>query len=1387
MGTRTLSGAGPWHGARRRLAGLAIIGLLLGGGARAIAQDAPAPPAPTAKSPWTDPVVLERRFAEAIDAVEAACGAKFRVRPTWVLSSRATLRKVLEDELAPILRNLGEGDELEAIASGAADALVAKYEPGAHRVHVLDGGAARLARSLGGGPPDEAELRVVLAHEVTHALDFERFDLRAGQLALRTPEALKVLGALVEGHAQLVAEQVAATWGIPEAFTRFTASITAMPPIDDERLRRVAEALVAEAAFGYVQGHAFLKAVLAARGREGVEAVMRAPPASARSIERPAEWLAGGPASPAPDLDAVLARLKPLVGDAGWQTQSVSLTEAALKAQGAALAPEQRADFLKGFHDAKVLVGALPAEERQVIAMATAWATAEDALRFQRQERSTVKSGTYDEGPMKVSGAVVEGAGPDGRLTGYTVSKRVTFAGKEIPAESSLAVFGRVVVEVVVVNAPELDRAARDDALARIDAFLKDPASAAGAPATEPVRLRGASRELEVRVKGPDGTAVPRAVVEVTADDGKGFRERLRDGRARVRLGGAGKVTVRAAAGADDRRLPLGPVRDHAFAADATVVELTLPAGRTIRGRAVTADGAPVVGVEVQAAEGERAQDGDLDVAGFDRDPDGRTTTGPDGAFTLEGLGEGRHRLRLVDGEAVLVEEIVVVAAGAGDVVLRRAPPLNIELIVVDGAGKPVAGATVLLFPRSPGHEGPFQPRSERTAPDGRVEIVGVSRRTRMGLQVVPPPNRDDLASLDGEDLSAERTRLVLPPGRVIRGKVVDGDGKPARAEVRARRAPEAGDEPSPGDFRAGATTDDDGTFVLRGLPRAPVLLRADGPDARPWEDDDRPFTTVDVGTSEVRLVLERAARVTVRVLGPDGAPVRSADCAVASGARTSAETIDGGTFELPRRPTTQVVAVARAVAADGTSPAPGLVTVNPGVDVVELRLAAGAEVRGRVVDGAGKPVVGATVAVAPREVPSDEAARRATEMLERTSRIGGDDVRALVRTTSGADGGFVVKGLPAGACVVAVDPPAPLGPVEGIAADAGGDAVEIVVTTASRYTITVVDVAGRPVPGATVRVVRKQVERAGETRFFYDDRRVVDDAGQVTVGPLRPASSYGLEIAPPEGRTDLRSVSMSTWTPDDSHIELEAARTLRGRVVDGRGAPVAGARVEFDRGGSSFSSREVRTDADGRFTLEGAPVGDVRLVARLRAEGAEPETRATRVVKADEDDVVLTLERPATWRFTVDAKPGRVVTLWFGPPTDRSVRAGKVGEDGRCVLERVPVRRATVFVAATADDDRCGYLPDVEVSDAPIVVPMQPSRTITIRLKVPDGAWIDHVHVLGPQGPIDARHAEGDLFVVTGLPAGRFPVKAKVRGPSGWLSATVEAEAGTEVEVVPK
>jgi hypothetical protein len=57
-----------------------------------------------------------------------------------------------------------------------------------------------------------------------------------------------------------------------------------------------------------------------------------------------------------------------------------------------------------------------------------------------------------------------------------------------------------------------------------------------------------------------------------------------------------------------------------------------------------------------------------------------------------------------------------------------------------------------------------------------------------------------------------------------------------------------------------------------------------------------------------------------------------------------------------------------------------------------------------------------------------------------------------------------------------------------------------------------------------------------------------------------------------------------------------------------------------------------------------------------------------------------------------------------------------------------------------------------------------------------------------GPLGlPIPARSLDGRTYEIRGLPPGRWKVTCKVRAPTAWLRATVEAEAGTEVELEPK
>ncbi|MCB1034241.1 MAG: carboxypeptidase regulatory-like domain-containing protein [Acidobacteria bacterium] len=126
------------------------------------------------------------------------------------------------------------------------------------------------------------------------------------------------------------------------------------------------------------------------------------------------------------------------------------------------------------------------------------------------------------------------------------------------------------------------------------------------------------------------------------------------------------------------------------------------------------------------------------------------------------------------------------------------------------------------------------------------------------------------------------------------------------------------------------------------------------------------------------------------------------------------------------------------------------------------------------------------------------------------------------------------------------------------------------------------------------------------------------DEEGRFRLGggaaPLRIlARGYLSAVIEPPGDRDTERVPS---TPLD--LWLEGACLLAGRVVDGRGQPLADARVEASvRGGSAGAFRSSTTDAEGRFLFEGlSPRADLEVVAnrpgflpaRAKVEGASLE-----------------------------------------------------------------------------------------------------------------------------------------------------------------------------------
>ena len=139
---------------------------------------------------------------------------------------------------------------------------------------------------------------------------------------------------------------------------------------------------------------------------------------------------------------------------------------------------------------------------------------------------------------------------------------------------------------------------------------------------------------------------------------------------------------------------------------------------------------------------------------------------------------------------------------------------------------------------------------------------------------------------------------------------------------------------------------------------------------------------------------------------------------------------------------------------------------------------------------------------------------------------------------------------------------------------------------------------------GAVEGFVRGQDgELLRNVEVFAADQRIggkvlarsrTDGNGMFVLGHLPLATCYVLAHAP----DTTTAVVQARLNADHAHVAVDLrvyeANTIRGRVVDGLGEPIAGAQVMGTKEKVRWGLRqaETRTDADGRFELAGVPIG---------------------------------------------------------------------------------------------------------------------------------------------------------------------------------------------------
>jgi hypothetical protein len=413
------------------------------------------------------PERLAALAAEGIPLVRDALGVELagvEVR----IGTRAEIEAAIVYESWPtLLRIVGDPARAEQqaaeLAREFAPFLLAKYVFESDDVLIQPEAFERVAARA--GMPELLEepcVRAVLLHEFVHAADDERHDFSRLFQGCRSTDALRAATAVVEGHAQLVARDLAERFGCVEGLATYTRAITAPPRAlvesGDTGSQLALRTQSMLAASSYVDGEAFFVALRAAGGEEVVQRAFREPPADTVVIARP-EWFLDPGSRPhaAFDLEPALDAFADELDGDGWTEQRISVSAADLRALLAPLAPEE-VDALAATLRQNRVHGSGTALGQQVSLALFEFGTAAEAAAYleayERMQRG--RDEQMKEGVIRILSSDYETLGPP-ELDGVLVTKRIA-TPIHVDVTVLCATRGPLALELMAVGMPDWDR-----------------------------------------------------------------------------------------------------------------------------------------------------------------------------------------------------------------------------------------------------------------------------------------------------------------------------------------------------------------------------------------------------------------------------------------------------------------------------------------------------------------------------------------------------------------------------------------------------------------------------------------------------------------------------------------------------------------------------------------------------------------------------------------------------------------------------------------------------------------------------------------------------------------------------------------------------------------
>ncbi|HEX4960584.1 MAG TPA: carboxypeptidase regulatory-like domain-containing protein [Thermoanaerobaculia bacterium] len=562
-------------------------------------------------------------------------------------------------------------------------------------------------------------------------------------------------------------------------------------------------------------------------------------------------------------------------------------------------------------------------------------------------------------------------------------------------------------------------------------------------------------------------------------------------------------------------------------------------------------------------------------------DPGSATWTDAAGAYRLSGRIPGSHGW------------LQAAAAGYASGSLRAGPPLGssksfqkvadlplvpapvpaITCVVVDEAGKALAGAEVLLVDPWPWGI-PQQSRHLSTAPDGSFRIAPLQAGGLYALTAsrsgFAPATLLVTAQLPSPAIPA--TRLTLRRGRTASGLVVDPRRQPipgAAVRLISTRPKQPFNELQPELGPFGTVTGADGRFRLPHLPAGLFELRIEGPELAPLPKKEVAVPggegLVDLGT----FTLEGRARIAGWVVDPGDRPVEGVeiwvvpkDCVditqALHQASPAAVTGPDGHYELRDRAVgdAERLRACRKGYVPQEFPAQGPASTEP-----RIGLTPSVHLAGRVMSADGEPLPGTQVIA----FPSGQVASDVITLDPPCPCPFGSSALA------GAEGTFTLELASAGRYDVTANGAGHLRttlprlhvPREGL------DGLEIRMDEGTMVSGHVADPEGHPVVGASISLSGPRsfasASSDGGGNFLLEGV----ETGERTAGARHDG------FASEERKVQVRSEG----TRIDFVLHPAPCLEIRGRVTGPDGAPVAGVLI-------SDSRESTASLADGSFRL---------------------------------------------------------------------------------------------------------------------------------------------------------------------------------------------------------